>query len=88
MWGNKHLGLCLSTTHLEATIASIAILLLNEVVCACNLVMPFDSLGCCYPTELYQDEFNVICNRFFKKFEVYNYCTLFSSSQSWLEYDQ
>ena len=66
MWGNKHLGLYLSTTHLEATIASIAILLLNEVVCACNLVMPFDSLGCCYPIELYQDEFKVICNRFFK----------------------
>ena len=83
MWGNKHLGLCLSTTHLEATIVSIAILLLNEVVCACNLVMAFDSLGCCSPTELYQDEFNIICNRFFKTFEVYNYCTLFSSSQSW-----
>ena len=41
--------------------------------------MPFDSLGCC-STELYQNEFNVICNRFFKKFEVYDYCTLFSSS--------
>ena len=38
--------------------------------------MPLHSFECCYPTELYQDEFNVIRNRFFKKFEVYNYCTI------------